>query len=487
MAQRLGAEVHRRSADISGDAVTLDPVVHDALVATERRLQVRFDLVVTLQPTSPMLRTASLDAAIGSMLADPAIDTTISATDDTHLSWRRDGEQFVPAYAARVNRQYLPKAYRETGGFVVARRACITVDSRIGARVRLHLLGLPESIDIDHHADWGLCSYYLRRRRVAFVVTGHREVGLGHVYNALLVANDLMDHDLIFLVDSASRLAFDTIEALHYPVYMQTGEDLVADIARLEPDIVVNDCLDTGEQYMRGLRALGVRTVNVEDLGPGALLADAVVNAIYPDAEIGAHARTYFGPEYACLRDEFVLTEPRPARASVERVLITFGGTDPSNLTVRVLDAIEAWCAGRGIAIDVVTGLGFPTSIDLTRFRHARVHRGVRNISEFMRAADVAFTSAGRTVFELAAVGTPAVVLSQNSRELTHTFASERHGFLNLGLGEDAAVATILDALRTLVEHPDRRVEMRQRMLDVDLKNGRHRVARIIDEIVRLP
>ena len=44
-----------------------------------------------------------------------------------------------------------------------------------------------------------------------------------------------------------------------------------------------------------------------------------------------------------------------------------------------------------------------------------------------MFAADIAFSSAGRTVYELALAGTPSIIMAQNERELTHFFASEEN------------------------------------------------------------
>lgn len=485
VAERCGAQVHRREPSLGQDAVTLDPVIHETAQAMAARHGRPFDLVVTQQPTSPLLRTASLDQALQRLVDDPGIDTLISAKDATHLSWRLQDGAYLPNYQARLNRQYLPKVFSETGGFLIARWAQVTPTSRIGPSVSLHVLEPPESIDIDGHDDWGLCTYYLRRRRVLFVVSGYREIGLGHVFHTLLLANDMMDHEVGFLVDARSRLAYDVIAARHYPVAMQGDAPLADEVARLRPDVVVNDRLDTELDYMQRLKALGIRTVNVEDLGPGAPLADAVVNAIYPATERGERQRVHEGPAYASLRDEFLLTEPRPPRARVERVLVLFGGTDPSGLTEKVLEAVEPWCAAHGIALDVVTGPGYPDDDRLDRFRHARVHRGVSQISRFMRDADLAFTSAGRTIFELAAMGTPAIVLAQNPRELTHTFAAEAHGFLHLGLGRDVAPHAVLRALQDLVADDARRLAMRGRMLETDVRDGRQNVVRIIDEVVR--
>lgn len=483
-ARRLGAHVHMRPPELGQDETTLDPVVYDAVEAAERGTGAGFDVVATVQPTSPLLTTSSLDAGLATLWNDPQVDTVISAVDDTHLTWRLEGDRFVPNYAARLNRQQLPRTFRETGGFLITRRRHVTASNRIGPSVRLFVLEPPESIDIDSHEDWGLCSYYLRRRKILFVVTGTPQLGLGHVYNSLLLANDLMDHEVRFLVDKESELAHRVIGSRNFPVEMQRGATLVEDVARISPHVVVNDRLDTSRDYMEQLRDLGVKTVNIEDLGEGAHLADAVINALYQDPDLLTSRNAYFGHRYACLRDEFLTLDPKEFRDEVRRVLVTFGGTDPNHNSERVLDAIEGWCQERDIELDVVTGPGIGTD-RLTDRPYARVHRGVSNISDYMWHADVAFTSAGRTLFELAAVRTPAIVLAQNERELMHTFASEAYGFVNLGLGRYASDRAIRESLEALVDDAQRRRRLFCRMAAVDMTEGRKNVLRIIEEVVR--
>lgn len=483
VAEKSGAKVHMRPHGLAVDGATLDPVVFEAVESLESVEGYSFDLVVTQQPTSPLLKTMSLDTAIAHMLGDPSIDTTISVARDAHLSWRLVQGRFTPNYAERVNRQYLPPTFRETGGFLISRRNVVTENSRIGTNVHLHELEPPESIDIDSHADWGICTHYLKRKKVLFVVTGHAEVGLGHVYNSLLLANDLADHDVTFLVDSRSQLAYEVISERNYPVTIQTSKSLVDDIDRHAPDIVVNDRLDTEYEYMSALRDRAYKLINIEDLGPGVALADAAINALYPDMALGSSTKFYSGPEFACLRDEFLLTPVRKPGKDLARVLLTFGGTDPDRLTLKVLDAIEDYCAENGIAIDVVTGLGYGDTSALEERAHAVHHKQVSAISTLMREADVAFTSAGRTLFELASLGTPAIVLAQNNRELTHSFADEANGFVHLGLGRNAAPTTILASLVRLTQDDPFRQELRKRMLSVDLTQGRRKAARIVRQI----
>src|SRR5690606_531392 len=124
----------------------------------------------------------------------------------------------VPDYAERLNRQQLPPHFRETGAFLMTRRSAVSATSRIGDVVDLFLLPPGQDIDIDTPDDWAICESRLARRRVLFVVTGNRRLGLGHVHNALLVAGDLAGHDLYFLVDRDSGLAMEEIASRNYPV-----------------------------------------------------------------------------------------------------------------------------------------------------------------------------------------------------------------------------------------------------------------------------
>lgn len=478
LATKFGVVTHRRGPASSGDAATLDPVVHEATRDVERTSGCRYDIVVTLQPTSPLLRTVTLDRALDRLLDEPGLDTLIAAKEDTHLRWRKEGNGFAPAYEERLNRQFLPPTFQETGAFVVTRGECVTTTSRFGPNVSLFLLEGPETIDIDTYDDWALCEFHLQRRRVLFVVSGHAEIGLGHVYNALLIANDLVDHELAFLVDAHSRMAFDKIASLNYPVSVQEHDDILTDIAEHRPDLVINDRLSTDRAYMSGLAAMGVRSVNIEDLGEGAALADLVINAIYPEGE--ARPNHYYGHRFFCLRDEFLLTTPREIADPVQRVLVTFGGVDPNNFTRRVIDEIEDECARRGIEIHVVAGFGYDAYDTLSGFGRVQVHRHVSDISEHMSAADLIFTSAGRTTFEVASLGVPAIVVAQNRRETTHFFASQKHGFVNLGLGTDLGDGEILAAFRRLIDAPELRRHMSSVMRQVDLAQGRRNVSSLI-------
>lgn len=482
ISQKVGAKTIKRSLNDAEDITTLDPVIYKAWQEIQKIEGKTYDIVVTLQPTSPLLKVESLDNALHKLINTTEIDTIISAVNDTHLTWKIEDETFRPNYTKRVNRQQLPPVFKETGGFLITRSKNISENNRIGGYVDLFILSDKEAIDIDTYADWGLCEYYLKRKKLLFVVSGYQKIGLGHVYNTLLLANDIVNHDILFLVDDKSQMAYDKISSKNFPVYKQEEVDIVEDIKKLTPDVVVNDRLDTGKDYIQALKNQGYKVINFEDLGQGAKLADLTINAIYPEDEV--IPKHYFGYKYFVLRDEFILTSQPSCKPQVNSVLLSFGGVDPNNYTQKVLLAIYDECQARKIQIKVVTGFGYKQLDSLNQFKEIEVHSNVQNISDYMSQADLIFTSAGRTTYEIASLAVPAVVLAQNERELTHFFANAEHGFVNLGLGYQVSQGKISDTFIYLIDSFEQRNYMSQLMKECDLISGRNRVVSLMKQVI---
>ena len=482
IASQFGAKTHKRDISIADDKSTLDPVVYAAYEYAKQIENKEYDYIITMQPTSPLLKTTSLDSAIEQAIEDKSIETVIAVKDDTHLSWRKENGKFVPNYEKRVNRQYLTPTFTETGAFFITKREVITKNNRIGKTVKLYVLSNGEEIDIDTYEDWNICEYYLKRKHILFVVTGNSEVGLGHVYNTLLLANDILNHKITFLVDKKSQMAYNKIASKNYPVFIQKHENIIDDIKALNPDVVINDRLDTDVKYMEELKSLNLKVINFEDLGEGAKKADLVINAIYPEKQV--LPKHYFGHKYFMLRDEFIYSKQKEIDKDVKNILVTFGGVDPNNYTRKVIETIYQYCQENKINITVITGFGYREYDSLSEFQNIEIKENIMNISTYIKNADIVFTSAGRTTYEIASIGTPAIVLAQNERELTHFFASSEYGFLNLGLGYKISSKELYKNFVELVESYENRKYMSELMKRVDLKNGRKRVVKLIQNVI---
>lgn len=481
VAQYDGVTGLPRDTQLALDAVTLDPVICDAVTRREEQVGTVFDVVVTLQPTSPLLTAETLDRALGAFV-DSGLDTCISVVNAPHLSWKRDqAGTVVPAYEKRLNRQQLPANYLETGAFLIARREVVTSDSRLGRNVGVFEVPEKESTDIDTVADWVVCEAQLARKRIAFRVDGHRELGLGHIYRALTLGYALTGHDVVFLCDKQHREGVERLRNAFMNVVELEGDDNLFEwLEENTPDVFVNDLLDTEIEYVQRVKRYVDRFVSFEDLGSGARAAHAVVNALYEDDV--PYPNTYVGKNYVCLRDEFLGARPALFRSEVKRVLVTFGGTDPLDLTARIYKlALQINEAEPRFSFDFILGPGYTgRGISPMPEKGIGVESDVARISDYMRGADIAFCSQGRTTYELAAMGVPAIVIAQNERELLHSFAQMSNGFINLGLGSRVSDDDILSTFEWLAKASTVREEMHDLMLQNDLASGVHRVRRLI-------
>ena len=82
-------------------------------------------------------------------------------------------------------------------------------------------------------------------------------------------------------------------------------------------------------------------------------------------------------------------------------------------------------------------------------------------ISGIMAHADLAISSNGRTVYELAHMNVPGIVIGQHAREGTHHIACRENGFINLGLYNPGKTEpAVLSALSDLVEDPGKHGEL---------------------------
>ncbi|MGH2306159.1 cytidylyltransferase domain-containing protein [Aliarcobacter sp. ERUVET-8] len=479
--KKFGAMTIKRDSSLSLDETTLDPVVYDAYNLMKSKIQKKYDIVITMQPTSPILKTISLDNAIEKLIKNE-LDTIISACDDTHLMWGKNME-FFPLYEKRLNRQFLPKTYKETGGFLITKTDVISQTNRIGKKLELYLLDNGEEIDIDTYEDWAICEYLMKRKRIMFIVTGNKQDGLGHVNRAMLLANDILDHEIIFVVNYESEMAYDIVNSNNYKCIIT--DDFIETINDYNPDMIINDILDTDKKYIQTLKKSNIKIVNFEDVGDGSLYADLVFNALYKRKESDPQ-HYYTGEKYFCLRNEFIYTDCKMIKKEVNNILVTFGGTDENNLTKEMLEILSQ-DDFLNIKIDVVLGIGYDRHESLKQFdnfKHIKIWTDVKNISDFIFNADLIITASGRTVYEIASIGTPSIVLAQNERELTHPFACEENGFINLGLGIILDKELIKLKLGQLISSFELRTEMNRKMLSYDFKSNKKNVIKLIKELL---
>ena len=368
--------------------------------------------VIVAQPTCPFVSADSIEKLVA-LLEDHDAATLI--TPNTHIlrSNRPKGRLSDMNFRITegVNRQQQEGVWQEVGI-----RAYQPGHVRTEPTGTVEVSGV-EAWDVDSWADLEGLRSQAESKSILFRVTANNLVGSGHLRRCLLLANELQNHDISFHLVDSNEWAKSVVENAGWP----TGFVVT--------DLIINDTLDTTLADMLEMKQWAPHVVTLEDRGSGTRHADLTVNALYPQRSV----RELAGPKYADLRPEFIGLPDYQIRDS-QNVLVMFGGTDPAQLG----DRIKALFPN---ALLVPSGGNVP-------------------VAHLMREADLLITSAGRTVYEAAAVGVPAVVMAQNQRETTHAHLGQ--GNVYLGLGKLVDEYTIRSAVNVLLEDPGMRADLSQ-------------------------
>ena len=474
VARQMGADVRIRDEKLCRDDVTLDAVIFDAIPETKT-----WDYIVTMQPTSPTLTTETLDAAIDYAISS-GLDTLISAINAPQLSWSEKDGKKVPNYKERLNRQYLPPCYMETGAFVISKAGVVTEQTRIGEQVDIFEIPEREAIDVDTFGDLQVAAAALACEKVAIYVNGNNTRGVGHIYRALEIADEFfVKPDIYYDVNQTDLTVFGRTTHILIPV--NGIADLFERCRRERYTIFINDILTTSIDYMIALRTVlpDAKIINFEDDGEGAHRADLVFNALYESSEL---PNVYAGDKYYIAGKTFLFYEPIEIREKVERVFISFGGADPLNYSDRILNMITKpeYAKYRFTVVLGRAKANVAALMEYNRFDNIDVYYDVGNMPELMRTCDVAMTSRGRTGYELALLGIPSIAMAQNVREEKHSFVSNENGFSYIGLnpGDDVIEATLRMYLTLSRESRERYQSL---LLSHDLRDGRKRMMSLID------
>lgn len=474
IAEQMGAKVKWRDALLCGDEVTLDAVIADAVPLNEE-----YGYIVTMQPTSPTLRVSTLDDAIKYAI-DNDFDTVISAINKPHLSWSERNGNKVPNYTERLNRQYLPACFIETGAFVISKSSVVSTKSRIGSKVDIFEVPDDESQDVDTFEDLRIVSATLDRQKVAIYVNGNNKRGVGHIYRALEIADEFyVKPDIYYDKNQTDARVFG--KTTHNLIPVNGIAELFDKCKENNYTIFINDILTTTIDYMIALRTVlpNAKIINFEDDGEGTLKADLVFNALFHEEGL---PQVHAGEKYYISGKTFMFYEPILIKENVEKVFVSFGGADPQNYSDRILK-IATKPEYKNYKFVVVLGRAKYNVEELMKYNeyeNIEVLYDVSNMPELMSKCDVGITSRGRTGYELAILGIPSISMAQNQREEKHGFVSNENGFTYIGLNPtDEIIEYNLKMYLSLTK--ESRVRFHNMLLSHDLKGGRKRVMSLIN------
>ena len=297
-----------------------------------------------------------------------------------------------------------------------------------------------------------------------------RDIGTGHVMRCLAVANEAKQRswECIFVLRDPEDDIVKHISSFDHRVKKLTSEDgrkvtdnatphgdwlpvpqiqdaneTVEVIFKLDPDWIIVDHYALDATWLSIVKKSNAKILVIDDLGDRELNCDVLL-----DQTLGASAEKYhgklpsnckllLGTTFALLRSEFKDWRERSLEGrlnrNVENILITMGGVDTGNYTLRTLIEVAKSEYAEKCVFTVVIGSSYPHTdalhefVEETKLRIS-VLSNVKNMAEIMSQSDLCIGASGSTSWERCCLGLPTIsfAIADNQIEIAEQLSQKK-------------------------------------------------------------
>ena len=308
---------------------------------------------------------------------------------------------------------------------------------------------------------------------------GGTKLGTGHIVRQLMIAKELKKEitqaEIEFLmknipegVKRVEEKGF-SVKIIPKTINLISEAKLIVDyLKNKNPNLLIFDVLNTSKEYIKILKKLKTKIVSFDDHSESKYLADLRFNIL----ELNRESETsglFKGPEYVTLNSVYADYHKRKKeiKKQANKILITFGGSDPDNLTNKVLKALEK--INKKLEINVVVGFAFPYDGELKESIRNSKHKiklykniSPQKMAELMFKCDIGIGAGGLTQYEFVCIGLPAIIICE---EVEHQYKladwfQAKGALINLKVGKELSEEKISENIYELLGDYFKRKEM---------------------------
>jgi len=182
-------------------------------------------------------------------------------------------------------------------------------------------------------------------------------------------------------------------------------------------DWVITDSYVINSCYIRKIKQNEFCVLSIDDTVHIHYFSDIVLNQNAGAEKLVFSAKYYtkflLGSKYVMLRDELLKREKKIRNSEVKKILITFGGSDYDNVTLRILQLLES--INKDIEILVLLGPfnHFYEEINAYIKETNSIIKLIKNpasMAEVYMQSDIAISAGGSSCYELAYYGIPNII-----------------------------------------------------------------------------
>jgi len=344
------------------------------------------------------------------------------------------------------------------------------------------------------------------RKNVYIRVDGNLKIGMGHIMRCIALGQGfrIEGFEVTFITIAYDKETIGRIEYEGFPVKIlnqRCSFDLRLDLRETlnllpvdtEFSLVVTDGYKFDQFYQQGIKEKGYPLMCIDDIANTHFYADVVLNqninanSVYYSKE--PYTVLLLGTKYALIREEFLKYRrfERHFPEKAKNILLSLGGGDPENHTLKILQALEL-LNDKSLNVNVLVGLANPNIETLRKFvKNSKMKFTILSntpkMPELLKEADLSISAAGTTTWELCLLGLPGIVgiLAENQVGIANGL-EEYGAFNSIGWFRDAPSEKVAKAIKWLVENKTLRSQMSRKGKQLVDGLGVERVVNEIDK-----
>lgn len=170
VARQYGSPVLMRPGELASDETPMVPVVWHALESVERDLGHQFDVIVLIQPTSPIRVGKDIDTVINMFKKDSQLESVISVCPMEDINPARmyqiDENGYMNSFWEEFethNRQSLPQVYIRNGAIYAVRRSVLKDQGNLMSKhKKAYVMPRSHWATIDDERDFAIADLLVR-------------------------------------------------------------------------------------------------------------------------------------------------------------------------------------------------------------------------------------------------------------------------------------------------------------------------------------
>lgn len=326
----------------------------------------------------------------------------------------------------------------------------------------------------------------------------NEQIATGHLMRCLSVADAVRQcgGEVTFIL--ADGQAVPMLESRRYPAIVLGTDwrDLEGELSALlavipdgVDDVLLVDHYSVTERYLAQLRE-HITVAYIDDLNAFHYPVDLLICYANYYEKFG-YAQRYrgrtpktellLGTDYVPLRSAFHNCGVKDIRADVRSLLLLSGGADPYGVIRSLLEELTLSSYERIYAICGMYNPDYELLAEKYRQHpNVRILQSVPDLDRYMREADMAVSAAGSTLYELCAVGTPAIsyTMADNQLDNARKFREDRLIPYAGDMRDGGTIGEIVRLLENCCPSRDARQDISRRMQAYVDGNGAARIAR---------